>query len=103
MEHRHLIRCADYGSSGGGDSNRSRHDHDDGGDSGSSSGRSDHYNRSSGGDDSAMETQRDTILIQNVSGNVTEDQLDEVFKQIAMIKVRDEVFLPLVDGSAPLD
>lgn len=91
-----MILYAGYGS-GGGDSSRGRRDHDDGGDSGGSRGRSDHHNRSSGGDDSGMETQRDTIFIQNLPRNVTEDQLNEVFKQIGLIKVRADIFLSFVD------
>jgi RNA recognition motif-containing protein len=35
-----------------------------------------------------METQRDTIFIQNLPRNVTPDELRDVFSQIGMIKVR---------------
>jgi RNA recognition motif-containing protein len=39
-----------------------------------------------------METQRDTIFIQNLPRSVTADQLRDVFSQIGMIKVRDYFF-----------
>jgi RNA recognition motif-containing protein len=35
-----------------------------------------------------METQRDTIFIQNLPRGVTTDELRDVFSQIGMIKVR---------------
>jgi RNA recognition motif-containing protein len=35
-----------------------------------------------------METQRDTIFIQNLPRSVTTDELRDVFSQIGMIKVR---------------
>ncbi|CAF1505192.1 unnamed protein product [Rotaria magnacalcarata] len=39
-----------------------------------------------GGDDNRMETQRDTIFIQNLPKNVTVSQLKDVFSQIGIIK-----------------
>ena len=86
-----FVLCAGYasGGGGGGDYNRGRRGQDESTDSGQSRGRSD---RSSGGDDSGMETQRDTVFIQNLPRNITEDQLNEVFKQIGMIKVRNDIF-----------
>lgn len=82
---------------GGSGYNRGRSDHqsnDDRGGSGYSRGRNDHYSDHSGGgggyggDDNRMETQRDTIFIQNLPRNVTMDELRTVFSQIGVIKVR---------------
>ena len=73
---------------GSGGYNRSRNDYqsnnDDGG--GYNRGRSD-YNSGSGSNDSGLETQRDTIFIQNLPRNVTSEQLRDVFSQIGVIKV----------------
>jgi RNA recognition motif-containing protein len=64
---------------GGGGYNRSRNDYHNNGGGGSGG---------SGGDDSRMETQRDTIFIQSLPRNVTTDELRDVFSQIGIIKVR---------------
>jgi RNA recognition motif-containing protein len=50
-------------------------------------GRSNYHNNA-GGDDNQMETQRDTIFIQNFAPTVTRDGLKEFFSQIGIIKVR---------------
>jgi len=42
----------------------------------------------SGGDESRMETQHDTIFIQNLPHNVAPEDLREVFSQFGIIKVR---------------
>jgi len=79
---------------GGGGYNRNRNDYhsnnDDRGSGGGgyNRGRSDyHDNSGGGGDDNRMETQYDTIFIQNLPRNVTTDELKNVFSQIGMIKV----------------
>jgi len=82
----------DRGSGGG--YNRGRNDHhsnndDNGGSSGYNRSRND-YNNSGGGssgNDSGLETQRDTIFIQNLPRHVTPDELKDVFSQIGVIKV----------------
>ena len=70
-------------------------DHGSAGGGGYSRGRSDHYSNNGGGggggyggDDNRMETQRDTIFIQNLPRSVTADELRDVFSQIGMIKVK---------------
>ena len=105
----HSIVFAGYGSGGGGgggDYSRGRNDRGDGGGGGYSRGRNesssqsddrggggynrsrnDHQETSGGGDDNAMETQHDTIFIQNLPRGVTTDELREVFAQIGVIKV----------------
>jgi RNA recognition motif-containing protein len=50
-------------------------------------GRSNYHNNA-GGDDNQMETQRDTIFIQNFAPTITPDGLKEFFSQIGIIKVR---------------
>ncbi len=86
----------DRGSSG---HSRGRSDHqsnsDDRGSGGYSRGRSDNYNNNGGGgggDDNRMETQRDTIFIQNLPRSVTAEELRDVFSQIGMIKVKYYIF-----------
>ena len=98
----------DRGDSGGGGGgyNRSRNEpssyNDDrgGGGGGYSRGRNDYQSSGGGGggggggDDNAMETQHDTIFIQNLPRGVTTDELKEVFAQIGVIKVsRSLLFL----------
>jgi len=79
-----------HGSGGG--YNRSRSDNDDSGHNrgrnDDNRGRNDHQSHSSsgGGDDSRMETQYDTIFIQNLPRNVTPSELKDVFSQIGIIK-----------------
>jgi RNA recognition motif-containing protein len=90
----HFVLSAGYGSGGGGGGgyNRSRNDNDDSGSGGYNRGRNDHHSNSSGGggggDDSGVETQRDTIFIQNLPRTVTPSELKDVFSQIGMIKVK---------------
>ena len=79
---------------GSGGYSRGRSDHDDNG-GGYNRGRSDHHSSSGGGggggggggDDNRMETQRDTIFIQNLPRGVSTDELKDVFSQIGIIKV----------------
>ncbi len=89
----------DRGSSGysrGRGDHRDNNDDNGGGGSSYNRGRSDYHNNNGGGgggggyggDDNRMETQRDTIFIQNLPRNVTPDELKDVFSQIGMIKVR---------------
>ena len=76
-----------------------RNDHqsysDSRGSGGNSRGRNDYNNsqsdsgNGSGGDSSQMETQPDTIFIQNLPRGVTTDELKDLFSQIGIIKVRD--------------
>ncbi len=85
---------------GSGGYSRGRNDNDDygggGGGGGYNRGRSDNYNNNGGGgDDNRLETQRDTIFIQNLPRDVTSDQLRDVFSQIGMIKVRYHSFKSL--------
>lgn len=94
---------------GSGGYNRGRNDHDDdygsrGGGGGYSRGRNDYSGGASGGnsyggDDSRMETQRDTIFIQNLPKDVTTEALREAFSQIGLIKVIENhsAFLLQVD------
>lgn len=79
---------------GSGGYSRGRSDNNDdygGGGGGYNRGRSDYHSSNGGGggggDDNRMETQRDTIFIQNLPRSVTADELNEVFRQIGMIKV----------------
>ena len=77
---------------GGGGYGRNRNDDNSSG--GYNRGRSDHYGQSSsdnghGGEDTRMETQYDTIFIQNLPKTVTVDELKDVFSQIGIIKVRN--------------
>ncbi|CAF5170234.1 unnamed protein product, partial [Rotaria sp. Silwood1] len=51
---------------------------------------------SGGGDDSRMETQRDTIFIQNLPRNVTASELKDVFSQIGMIKIDKKTGTPKI-------
>ncbi|CAF5065376.1 unnamed protein product, partial [Rotaria magnacalcarata] len=90
---------------GSGGYNRGRNDYqsDDRGGSGYSRGRGDHDNGGggfggggSGGGDSSMETQRDTIFIQNLPRNVTTEELKEVFSQIGVIKNDRKTGLPKI-------
>lgn len=67
----------DYGGGGGGGYNRNRNDYQ-------SSGGGGGY----GGDEQRMETQHDTIFVQNLPKNVTVDELKDVFSQIGIIKVK---------------
>ena len=84
---------------GSGGYSRGRSDHQDrnddhGGGGGYNRSRNDHYSNNGGGgggggggDDNRMETQRDTIFIQNLPRSVTADELKDVFSQIGVIKV----------------
>jgi RNA-binding protein FUS len=76
---------------------------DDRGSGGYNRGRNDYHHNSDGGggggyggDDNRMETQRDTIFIQNLPRNVTSDELREVFSQIGMIKLRYYSWLDVI-------
>ena len=55
-------------------------------------GRNDYNDNNSGGggggDDNRLETQRDTIFIQNLPRGVTVEELKDVFSQIGIIKVK---------------
>jgi hypothetical protein len=114
---KHFVLYAGY-SGGGGGYSRGRSDNDDSGSSSYSRGRSDHqsnndegydgggggggYSRGrgdyrsnnsgggggGGGGDDSMETQRDTIFIQNLPRGVTPAELKDVFSQIGIIKVK---------------
>jgi len=59
-----------------------------GGGGGYNRGRNDYPSTNSSDGDGQMETQRDTIFIQNLPKNVTSSQLADVFSQIGIIKVR---------------
>jgi hypothetical protein len=82
------------GSSGG--YNRGHHSNDDDNRGGSGGGgynraRNDHHSNDSGGGgggDSGLETQHDTIFIQNLPRSVTPAELKDLFSQIGVIKVR---------------
>lgn len=88
---------------GSGGYSRSRNDHQDrnddhgggGGGGGYNRSRNDHYSNNGGGggggDDNRMETQRDTIFVQNLPRGVTPDELRDVFSQIGVIKVEYRV------------
>jgi hypothetical protein len=111
---KHFVLSAGYGSGGGSSGySRGRND-DDSGSGGYSRGRNDHhsnnddnhgggggYNRGrsdyrggssggggGGGGDDSMETQRDTIFIQNLPKGVSSSDLKDVFSQIGIIKVK---------------
>ena len=113
-----FVLSAGYGGGGGG-YNRGRDDHrgsyddrgsgrndhqsysDSRGSGGYSRGRNDYPNNQSdsgngsGGDSSQMETQPDTIFIQNLPRGVTTDELKDLFSQIGIIKVRDHSLFAL--------
>ncbi|CAF4374302.1 unnamed protein product [Rotaria socialis] len=92
---KHFIFSAGYGSGSSSSYNRGRNDYQNnnsdnsGGSGGYNRGRTNQYDNSgstTGGDDNRMETQRDTIFIQNLPKNVTVSQLKDVFSQIGIIK-----------------
>jgi hypothetical protein len=113
---KHFVLYAGYSGGGGGGYSRGRSDNDDSGSSSYNRGRSDHqsnndegygggggggYSRGrgdyrsnnsggggGGGGDDSMETQRDTIFIQNLPRGVTPAELKDVFSQIGIIKVK---------------
>jgi RNA recognition motif-containing protein len=76
---KHFVLSAGYGSGGGGSGGYNR-------------GGNDHQS-SSGGDDSRMETQHDTIFIQNLPRTASVDDLKDVFSQIGVIKVKYGYFV----------
>ena len=98
----HFVLSAGYGGGDGSGSSNYNRDRDDysnhnRGRSEYNRGRNDYYNDNSsggyGGNGPRMETQRDTIFIQNLPRNVTSDELRDVFSQIGVIKVKRNIRL----------
>ena len=92
----HFVLSAGYGSEGGSSGySRARNDYqistNDNYGGGYNRSSNNYHRGSGGGNDMRLETQYDTIFIQNLPRNVTAFELKNVFSQIGMIRVGYEI------------